>query len=81
MVELFNMTQNSFFEHLSEKLKMAKGRLFAVIACYAVLLAIALYALLPARSSHERFLVGTVIAVFVLLFIKTMKHAHDDDAE
>jgi uncharacterized BrkB/YihY/UPF0761 family membrane protein len=71
------MTQNSFFQQMSEKLKTAKGRLFAVIACYAVLLAIALYALLPARTSNERFLVGTVIAVFVLLFIKTMKHADD----
>jgi hypothetical protein len=71
------MTQNYFLVHLSEKLKTAKGRLFAVIICYAVLLAIALYALLPARSSNERFLVGTVVAVFVLLFIKTMKHADD----
>jgi uncharacterized BrkB/YihY/UPF0761 family membrane protein len=75
------MMQDSFFEHLGERLKAAKGRLVAAIACYAVLLAIALYALLPARSSHERFLVGAVIAVFILLFVKTMKHAADDSSE
>jgi hypothetical protein len=75
------MTQNSLLVRLSVKLKTAKGRLVAVIACYGVLLAIALYAILPARSSQERFLVGTVIAVFVLLFVKTMRHSEDDSSE
>jgi hypothetical protein len=75
------MIQNSFLARLSGKMKTTKGRLVAVMACYVVLLAIALYALLPARSSHERFIVGSVIAIFILLFVKTMKHAEDDNPE
>jgi hypothetical protein len=62
-------------------MKTAKRRLLAVLACYAVLLAIALYMLLPARTSHERFLISAVVGVFAILIVKTMKHAHDDDSE
>ena len=62
-------------------MKTAKGRLFAAMACYAVLLAIALYTLLPVRSYHERFIVGAVFAVFALLIVKTIVHAHDEDSE
>jgi hypothetical protein len=75
------MTQYSFLARFSGKMKTAKGRLFAVLACYAVLLAIALCALLPARSSNERILVGAVLGVFAILLVKTMKHAHDENSE
>jgi hypothetical protein len=81
IAELFDMTQNSFLVRLSGKMKTAKGRLFAVLACYAVLIAIALYVLLPARSSHERLIVSAVLGVFAILIVKTLRHAHDDDSE
>jgi uncharacterized BrkB/YihY/UPF0761 family membrane protein len=75
------MSQNSLLVRLSEKIKAAKGRFYAAIACYAFLLAIALYKLLPARSYHERFIVGAVLAIFALLIVKTIVHAHDEDSE
>jgi hypothetical protein len=75
------MAKSSLFKLLFERLKTAKGRLVAVLACYAVLLAIALYVLLPARSTYEQYLVWTIVAVFVLLFVKTMKHSEDDSSE
>ncbi len=63
---------------LREKGKSANRRLLAAMACYLVLIAIALYALLPIRSSQEKFLLGLVLCVFAILIVKTLAHAHDD---
>jgi uncharacterized BrkB/YihY/UPF0761 family membrane protein len=75
------MTQKSLTGRLLEKIQTGKGRLAAAMICYAILLAIALYTLLPARSQQERFIVGAVVAVFVLLAVKTMAHSEDDGSE
>jgi uncharacterized BrkB/YihY/UPF0761 family membrane protein len=75
------MTLKSLIERLREKMKSAKGRLIAAMVCYGILLIIALYTLLPARSSQERFFIGAVVAVIALLAVKTMAHSKDDDSE
>ena len=56
-------------------------RLLAAMACYLVLILIAVYALLPIRSSHEGFLLGFVLCIFALLIVKTLAHAEDDKPE
>jgi uncharacterized BrkB/YihY/UPF0761 family membrane protein len=66
---------------LREKLKTANRRLLAALACYAVLIAISLYVLLPARTYNDRFLLGIVLAVFAILIVKTLVHAQDDKME
>jgi integral membrane sensor domain MASE1 len=75
------MVHNSLWTQLRGKLKTANRRLLGAMVCYAVLLAIALYALLPARSSNECFLVGMVLLVFALLIVKTLAHAGDENSD
>ena len=61
-----------------EKLKTANRKLLITLACYAVLLAVALYELLPARTYYEQVLVGLVLAVAALFIVKTLVHAEDE---
>ncbi len=63
---------------IGERLKKMNRRLLVAMACYLVLILIALYALLPIRSSNEGFVLGVVLCVFALLIIKTLAHAEDD---
>ena len=60
-----------------EKLKTANRKLLITLACYAVLLAVALYELLPARTYYEQVLVGLVLAVAALFIVKTLVHSND----
>jgi hypothetical protein len=63
------------------KIKEANRRLLAALACYVVLILVALYVLLPARSSQDRFLLGLVLLVVALLIVKTLVHAKDEKME
>jgi hypothetical protein len=63
---------------MREKLTPANRRLMMAMACYLVLIGVALYALLPARTKQDSFLLGTVLVVFTLLIIKTLVHAEDE---
>jgi len=63
---------------IGERLKEMNRRLLVAMACYLVLILIALYVLLPIRSSNEGFVLGVVLCVFALLIIKTLAHAEDD---
>ena len=53
-------------------------RLLAALACYLVLILIALYALLPVRTSHDRFVLWFVLCFFAVLILKTIVHAVQD---
>ena len=53
-------------------------RLLIGLGCYAVLIAIALYALLPVRTSNERFILGFVLFFFAILIVKTIIHSATD---
>jgi Kef-type K+ transport system membrane component KefB len=66
---------------LREKMKSANCRLIAAMACYAAIIAIALYAFLPICSSQERFLLGVVLFVIALLIVKTLVHSRDENSE
>ena len=52
----------------------ANRKLLAALVCYAVLLGLALYTLLPARTSDEQFILGVVLLVFGILTAKTLAH-------
>ena len=62
-------------------MKKINRRLLLAMACYLVLILIALYSLLPIRSSNEGFLLGLVLCIFAVLIIKTLAHAEDDRPE
>jgi hypothetical protein len=63
---------------LREKMRNVNRRLLAAMACYFVLILVALYTLLPVRSSQEGFLLGTVLFIFAILIVKTLVHSEDD---
>ena len=75
------MNQPPPLNNLLAKLKGASPRLFIALACYLVLILIALYELLPVRTSNDRFVLGFVLVVFALLIVKTIVHAAEDKAE
>jgi peptidoglycan/LPS O-acetylase OafA/YrhL len=75
------MPEKPELSSLRAKLKNANRKLLAALACYAVLIAIALYVLLPAHTYHERFLLGLVLLVAALFMVKTIAHANDDKME
>ncbi len=78
---LFNvMAKSGILHHLLAKLKGANRRLVIAMACYLALILTALYGLLPARTSNDRFVLGCVLLVFALLIIKTLVHARDDES-
>ena len=64
-----------------EKMKSTKSRVLVAMACYCALILAALYALLPVRSSQDRFLLGAVLCVFAILIIKTLVHAEDENSD
>jgi 4-hydroxybenzoate polyprenyltransferase len=49
--------------------------------CYGVLIAAALFVLLPARNSNEVFLLFVSLLFFALLIIRTIIHSSDEDME
>ncbi len=62
-------------------MKTATSRLIVAMACYFVLILIALYVLLPVRSSDEGFVLGLVLCIFAILIVKTIAHAQDEKSE
>ena len=60
-------------------MKKANRRLLAAMICYGVLILAGLYALLPARTSNEAFILVVLLLVFALLIIKTIAHSEDQD--
>jgi hypothetical protein len=63
---------------LREKIKNSNLRLIGALACYFALIVLALVALLPARTSNDRFVLGLVLALFAILIIKTIAHSQND---
>ena len=63
---------------LREKINGPHGRLIAALACYFVLIMAALVVLLPVRTSHDRFVLGFVLALFAILIVKTIAHSQID---
>jgi hypothetical protein len=63
---------------MREKIKHANRRLLIAMACYLVLVGVALYVLMPLRTKYDRMLLGIVWAVFTILIIKTLIHAEDE---
>jgi hypothetical protein len=61
-------------------MKAANRRLIVALACYGVLVGVALFALLPVQSSDEGFILALVLGVFAVLIIKTIAHAHDEES-
>jgi hypothetical protein len=62
-------------------MKTVNRRLIVALACYGVLIGIALFALLPVRSSNEGFVLALVLCVFAILIVKTIAHAQDEESE
>jgi hypothetical protein len=75
------MNQSPASNNLLAKLKGASPRLFIALGCYLVLILIALYGLLPVRTSNDRFVLGFVLLVFALLIVKTIVHTGEDKPE
>jgi hypothetical protein len=65
-------------EWLCEKTTPGKRRLLIAIVCYLALIGVALYVLLPVQSKHDKLLLGTVLAVFTILIVKTLAHSEDN---
>jgi hypothetical protein len=64
------------FETLREILrgKMRENRrLITALACYLVLIVIALVVFLPVRTSNDRFVLWLVLAFFAILIVKTIR--------
>ncbi len=75
------MSEKPATSSLFTKLKTANRKLIVALACYCVLIGIALYTLLPARTYHEQFILGLVLVVFALLIFKTLIHSEDEKME
>ncbi len=56
----------------------ANRRLLTALACYLVLILIALYVLLPVRTSNDRFILWFVLCFSAILIIKSIIHAVQD---
>jgi hypothetical protein len=48
------------------------------LACYLILIVVALVVFLPIRNSNDRFILGLVLAFFTILIVKTIVHSQDD---
>ena len=72
------MGRKTLLSRLGDKICTVNRRLILAMACYLVLAAAALFVFLPARSSHERFLLGLVLFVIAFLAVKTLVHAQDE---
>jgi hypothetical protein len=63
---------------IREKIAHANRRLAMAMACYFVLIGVALFVLLPVRSKDDGFVLIIVLCVFAYLIIKTLDHAEDE---
>jgi Ca2+/Na+ antiporter len=55
--------------------------LLVALACYFLLILVALFAFLPIRSREEGYLLGFVLCLFAILIVKTLVHAGDEEPE
>jgi hypothetical protein len=53
-------------------------RLAAALTCYTLLIAAALWQLLPARTRNEQFILGAVLFFFAILIIKTIAASQNE---
>ena len=72
------MDRRELLSKLRNKLRAANRRLIIAMVCYCVIALMALIALLPAQSSHERFLLGLVLFIIAFLAVKTVVHSEDE---
>lgn len=72
------MVRKELLSKLHDKLRTANRRLIIAMACYCIIALMALFTLLPARSSHEIFLLGLVLFIIAFLAIKTIVHSEDE---
>jgi hypothetical protein len=63
---------------IRERIARANRRLLIAMACYFVLIGVALYALLPIRTKDDGFLLIIVLCIFTFLIVKTLDHADDE---
>ena len=75
------MSEKPLLSLLFEKVKGLNRRLVFAMACYIILLAVALYVVLPVRSDYERYLLGFVLFVFTMLIFRTLVHAKKGDLD
>ncbi len=75
------MPSESPLSLIVRKIKTTNRRALFGILCYLVLLGIALYVLLPVRTSEERYLLGFVLFVFTVLIFRTLLHAAKGDLD
>ena len=72
------MVRKALLSKLRNKLRTVNRRLIIAMACYGIIALMALFMLLPARSFHERFLLGLVLFIIAFLAIKTVVHSEDE---
>lgn len=68
----------SLLTDLRGKLKKLNRRLWIAMICYGVLIALALYFLLPVHTKDESIILTMVLLVFALLLIKTIAHSDEN---
>lgn len=59
-------------------MKKVKSRLVIAMICYAVIIAVALYGLLPVRTQQESYILLAFLLVIFLLIVKTVVHSNDE---
>jgi hypothetical protein len=59
-------------------MKKNNRRLMKAMVCYGVLILVALWGLLPVRTSNDAFILAVFLLVFALLIIKTLAHPEDE---
>jgi hypothetical protein len=59
-------------------MKKGKRRLVIAMICYGVLILVALYVLLPVRSSNDSFILVVLLLFFALLIVKTIRFKDED---
>ena len=59
-------------------MKKGKRRLAIAMICYGVLILVALYVLLPVRSSNDSFILVVLLLFFALLIVKTIRFKDED---
>ncbi len=60
-------------------MKKSKRRLLVAMICYAVIIAVALYGLLPVRTQQESYILIAFLLIIGLLVIKTLAHSEEDE--
>jgi len=59
-------------KNILKRIKQLPPRLYIALFCYAVLILVGLFVILPVRSREEQFLLWVFLAVFAILIVKTV---------